>query len=1094
MIARLILATFLVSAICCLSPRSAQAQAWPEWQLVSGDLPGSPTAIYFFDATHGSVAIGGQMYCLSYPIVRWQRETLPAGVSLVRSIRNIQGKLYAATNADVIISTDSGHTWRLSGLGLNNANDVYADAGGNIRVLTDPMKVFARIDPLHCIAQGNANIFVSNDGGLTWVSSGVPMVDSYSTGAFADPCFQVYLCPNSWGTVFRSTDLGQSWQTVVCGSGPGSEFLAGTSVTSYVIADAGMVRSTNDGATWTHVITGNPIAPVFVFGPMGEHVIGHNKKVSMIMTNTGGLDDLHSGVDMTDSNGAPLAQNDTFNIPLQLTSHCNALTIGLPFYSQVDSMYETVSILKDSLGDFALTGPTTLLCRRGHEDDTLHLAYNPHHLVSKVTLKIDNHWHCSNWSETRTVMVTALPSAELLPPPPLAGNCKIVREAAYLKLDSCQAMIVDSVLIPERLAARLKFEHPLPDTVLRGAGDSLYFTWDPRDTLTTIFDSVQVFAHYDGVDSALWWWDWRAYLSNDPPPFPPLSQFNRTLPITMYALPNVALITSDSAIQFRALKPCERVQDTLITVKNAGCTSDTILIVNLRGPGFTMDPVTTPIFVRPDSSVTFRVQFIAPTDSVDKHGAIDLWVISGESKTVTIPLTGNGFTTSALFTMSSKSLDADSISFCKGFVLLRDTIRNLGCDTIFFGNITPTADTSFRISEPLPQFIASGDSTILTIRYSTTIKGEHRDTVAFQYALGRTPMRDTFASVTGFVYSGESYLSASLEGVDFPQLYACQTMDTTIDIINIGCDTLYFDSVSFDETSFTSPTKLPLIIPPQSSLPLVVRVSPDTNGGRVTIISRMTMYSEASIIPVQSIPLTVRVAYPENLTLQLTGGPAKGHAGDPIEYDLVLGGAPKQTKAINFAITNSDDLLDSTSFAGNTIVFDSSTRAQNGDVTRYFTLTVPAASDTLAIFRYTVKLADSGSTNVSLSNLSAQPVGGLPGACVTSLSSRGMTFTYDPHCGEDILGKFMGTGKFFIESIHPNPARSEIEIRSNLPQSLNDAVSVHAFDLLGREVTLAPLPSSDGMRYDVSSLAEGVYYLSISIGDQRATQQMVIQR
>src|SRR5665213_3546589 len=177
-----ILRVFGIFAIVCCAASfgvsGAQAQgdvAMPEWMHV-GSVTAGWTAIYFFDAIHGIIASGGTLSYLEptgMTAGHWYNANMPSGITFIRQIRFIRGKLYAASQGtDALVSLDSGRSWQFSGWGLVNANDVYADGTGTIRMLQDPMKVFARLDTMHCIAQGTANIFVSSDGGLNWVSSG----------------------------------------------------------------------------------------------------------------------------------------------------------------------------------------------------------------------------------------------------------------------------------------------------------------------------------------------------------------------------------------------------------------------------------------------------------------------------------------------------------------------------------------------------------------------------------------------------------------------------------------------------------------------------------------------------------------------------------------------------------------------------------------------------------------------------------------------------------------------------------------------------------------------------------------------------------
>ncbi|HEX5315227.1 MAG TPA: T9SS type A sorting domain-containing protein, partial [Candidatus Kapabacteria bacterium] len=243
------------------------------------------------------------------------------------------------------------------------------------------------------------------------------------------------------------------------------------------------------------------------WGPMGEHVAvdwsgnAGAQSMGIWMTTTGGLDDLHSGINMTDSNGAPLMQQDTFNVPWELTSTCNPYLIPIALSADVDGLSEKVS-LYDSLGDVALLGQTSIdLPIR--QEDTIWMMYDPHHPVINAELTFQNHWHCSDWTETRTVHIDAIPKALINSPLLFFAGCLPDTEAAIVHLDSCQTLSVDSIAIPPSIAAGLHLITSLPDTASVGVGDSLFFRLTPSDTFNSLSDSITVYAHYLGLDSIL---------------------------------------------------------------------------------------------------------------------------------------------------------------------------------------------------------------------------------------------------------------------------------------------------------------------------------------------------------------------------------------------------------------------------------------------------------------------------------------------------------------------------------------------------------------------------------------------------------------
>ncbi len=687
----------IITLFCSFGASELRAQGalgWPEWLQVGWNNNGRGwTAIYFIDPLDGiSAANGGIHYSTSATPGHWYPATMPVGITLIGSIRSIQGKLYAASKGtDVLVSTDSGKSWKFSGLNLNNANDVYADGNGNIRILTNPMTRFARIDTLDCVATGNGSIFRSSDGGLNWVSV-VTGNDPVSTGVFGDPCEHVFIAPSSWGTAcLRSTDSGQTWKTVLTGASAYPEYIYGASTVPYLSDEGGLFRSIDDGLTWTSIITVNS-GPyeMYVWGPMGEHAVlgfGNN----LFMTTTGGDDNLHGALAMTDSNGAPLMQQDTMNVPFRLVSFCNSFSIPIALEADVPGLSIKATLTNNGGGDVTLLSADSIyfskpILNERYSEDTMWLSYNPHRLVDTALITFENHWNCSDWTETRTVIITSIPSAKIIPPPVFAGNCRPVSQAAYIKLDSCSALIIDSLDIPPSISSRFSFSRLLPDTLRLGINDSLLFTFNPTDTIATLLDSVQMFAHFNpspGLDSTLNYFNFDLYLNGDSD----FSSFRQFIPVTLIALPNgVALVSQDSTIVLHRTSYCEQELDTIVTFTNRGCTSDTIVQLLLSGSGYSTPSTATPIIIPPDSSVSFPLQFLAP-DTGAFLGSLSLQVVSGDSKSFSIPLSGIGFPHTGALAATVPSIDAGTTYICQEldtFIVIQDT----GCEAVNITNVS----------------------------------------------------------------------------------------------------------------------------------------------------------------------------------------------------------------------------------------------------------------------------------------------------------------------------------------------------------------------------------------------------------------------
>jgi hypothetical protein len=1142
---RVVFSTLLsIASLCVVADelRSQGSIAQPEWKEVGGlgdatnhlgqqVYPDWFTAFYFFDATHGIAAITGasgqcRMYYIRNKFGRWDDVKMPGGFTTVRSIRLIQGNLYGATDGpDVIKSTDSGKTWAYARLGLANGNDVFADASGAIAVLHDPMKSFARLDTLHCVATGEGSIFVSSNGGLTW-NSVVTGFDPASSGAFADRCQNVFLCPSSWGVVFRSTDFGVTWLSIPTGSGPGLEYLNGASTTAYIVSGPGMYRSTDDGLNWTSIITVSQgiddfgkytgvsdirsHIPLFVFGPMGEHVIMPFTFVDSpikpwivtepFITFTGGDDMLHSASAMTDSNGAPLQQQDTMNVPLQVMSHCNAFALPVPVLSDVEDLSVDVEIEKDSLGDFTLLdkAPKSL---RIHHEDTLWLAYNPHHPVSNVTLRFDNHWHCSEWSELRTVHVVSIPTADISPLPVFGAMCMLDTEAAVLRLDSCMTLVLDSVGIPSHLKDRLQYIGTLPDTGRPGSIDSLRFVFNPPDTIASYFDSVVVYGHYLGLDytfETYWYYPHASGIDTS------FAFFHKTLPVRMSSRLQMVLLPQAASISLARPDFCDQALDTLVTLTNKGCAPDTIFTITVKGTGYSFGkPVSLPIIIKQGDSVLLPVQFVAP-DTGNYAGTIEVTGSSGALKTITVPLAASGYPHQGILDVRAMSLQADAFTICGGDTIVIDTLWNHGCDTLNVSNIH-IGDHQFDLLAPI------GDTTILPqswqtirIRFHPHLKG--RDSVSLTFdsrsARGGDTLRHNTVGLAGYGLDGTKYISSSIQSAEFDTIYTCEQRDTTILIANTGCDTLIVQAFHFSNPSFSSSAVLPMIVPPNSSVPVILHLAPDTTGHPIDIASGLTIATNSDNDSLYTIPLNVALFYPVDLSLTLERDTsAKG--GSVVSFHLLLHGDRTNLSGLQFDLTHDDDLLsfDSTHADG---LHQESVSMSGSDATRHFTLKPLPASDTVGTITFTTRLSRKGATPITISNVLLANNSGKAPSCIGALNEAGSNFTYLYTCGEDILQRMLNGKTITIDGITPNPARDDIEVHLRGIDDNVTSLQLSIYDVLGREVWHSDEAvrkevgqSTRVLHASVNTLSEGVHYIRISTNEGRwtiGTRRIAIER
>ncbi|HEY3875258.1 MAG TPA: T9SS type A sorting domain-containing protein [Candidatus Kapabacteria bacterium] len=438
-------------------------------------------AYYFWGINSGVLAAQDPNFKIIYisQNTSWKLASVPTGVSTIRQIRPIAGKLYAANDdTDLLVSLDSGETWHFAGLGLRNSYDVYADPFGTIHTLTDSMRMFARVDERHCMATGTNNqAWISNDGGVTWMSVSVGMNDT-SSFVYGDTCKKVFVYHGDEGTVYRSTDFGQTWIQTFVGCGGYSEVIAGTNSVVYLFTVQGLYRSIDAGASWTTIYE-TLFDPHFlsVFGPLGQDVavIGPNggfDQTDVWLTTDGGDYGLRTPIQLSDSLGNLL---DT----LILSDFCLGTPIPIPFLSTLDSLVVQPRIISDSFHEYSIvdSAPLHLFA---NIPDTTWLLFKPHSLPdsSSVTLSFENKWHCSTWQEFRTIIVTT-PSLEAVQQEHLAHPTQIIFTA------------------PQQVGtASYTNSGCEPDTLLDESVDDTLFAWIGDSLPLVVFPDSSIFLRY----------------------------------------------------------------------------------------------------------------------------------------------------------------------------------------------------------------------------------------------------------------------------------------------------------------------------------------------------------------------------------------------------------------------------------------------------------------------------------------------------------------------------------------------------------------------------------------------------------------------
>ncbi len=1048
------------------------------------DTTGMIDNIFFFDTLHGIVSyhadsgVSDAEHIFYTSNTRtWNPAILPNGVTQINAIRFINGKLYAACfGTDVLVSTDSGATWNLSGLGLGNASDVYADPTGKIRILqTYPGiygDVFARVDPLHCLWTCSlGSVKISDDGGINWYSIGISTHDGF--GCYGDTCTKVFLfdASDSIGEaiICRSTDYGVTWKSDTIDSLGGPSFMEGSSGVVYV-SIKGATRSTDDGKTWGTptdwglIEGGDAVRHHFpVFGPIGNFLVYSSENEIYLMT-SGGDGTLRDPVLSVDSTR-------------QLTTSCNGTRIAIPMLAQAaDGTLVQASIVTDSLHEFSILDSNNVILR-SYVNDTMWVQYSPHNspATSILTLNFQNSWHCSDWTETRTIIVTTPPSALAVAPPPLSGGCEVVSDSGFLQIDSCQSLVLTSVSVAAPVTNRLLFQSSLPDTISNRRHTMLPFQFNPRDTTADGIASVTLQGFYLGTTIS----------------------FDTTLQIHVSAVPNQPeLVASQSSLNFGTLALCSGFtpRDTSITFSNTGCATDTITSLTLTGAGFTGVHDSLPIVVLPDSSVTFPYRF-SPPDSGMFIGQVNLNVVSmGLKETPSVSLSGQGVQGFGLLDVSSVGLQAGSFSFCAGDTTITDTISNTGCDTLVISNINFSGDTTFSLfSAPGDSLLLPGTSRVFQFTFAPRVKGAESAALTFHSRnIVNDPGHDTTITLAGLGLGGTKVFSADTSLRDFGALYACQSRDTTITLHNTGCDTLTIDSGHVTNGSYATNAVYPIILPPgdSSTVQVLLSMNPGNTNGMLEFFSDAN--EGTSMV---TIPVTASIIPPAHLVLDLSPSDTSAAGSAVTCYVLLEGTVPANAiSGLGFDITHNDDLLSYQNANGFTMTGSAGTVQLQ---VLQFTAGSQAGSatgvDTIGSISFRVYLTDSSSTPLTLSNVTFTNSLSLADNCVAGIVDSGASFTYLFSCGEPLIQDAMlGTLPFTITGIIPNPAQDEITV-SVAGVGDHHAVSIEMFDALGRGQDVRSTSLQSGLTLDVSNVPSGIYFLRVSSGGYVQSRSVVVQ-
>ncbi len=168
----------------------------------------------------------------------------PAGelTAAVRGLEFFDGKLYAASSIGLLVSPDSGQSWRRVGPEIPDLISLYSDG----RAL---------------VAVSRHGIVASMNGGEGWFAPGRPQSVSVINSAFVDGRGAIWLATHEGA--FRSVDGGESWLRITSLPAVSFSAIQPDPQTRYILAvaaESGTIFATpNNGRSWESVKLGLPV-------------------------------------------------------------------------------------------------------------------------------------------------------------------------------------------------------------------------------------------------------------------------------------------------------------------------------------------------------------------------------------------------------------------------------------------------------------------------------------------------------------------------------------------------------------------------------------------------------------------------------------------------------------------------------------------------------------------------------------------------------------------------------------------------------------------------------------------------------------------
>jgi hypothetical protein len=561
-------------------------------------------------------------------------------------------------------------------------------------------------------------------------------------------------------------------------------------------------------------------------------------------------------------------------------------------------------------------------------------------------------------------------------------------------------------------------------------------------------------------------------------------RFDTTLTVLFTARAEKPLLIPQSyQYAFGKVSLCGGEKDTLITLRNRGC--DTLDITS--GPGmlpqeYTIEGLTLPYSLPPDSTITLRVKFRPRT--AGRIGANPKFTArqQGLSQEIEILLDGEGVAEGSELVYEPKRFEFPMRSICASGDTLTGFITNTGCDTLFVDNGSYIGDADLGGVIPSGS-VAPGD----TIRYNVTFTPLQKSKRFGQIILAvhdkLSSRRDTIP-IEGEVSDGTKLLTVHPTTINFGRTTMCEERDSFVVITNTGCDTVTISDMNLLGIGFTGDLTLPIRLAPNETLRINISTKQDTtapNNATLTIASN----AENTL---QAVTMSRSYELPKQYGMHLALLTSTETAGSIVRLAVVgeqgLGRTGSGISELTFDLTLDEDLLHfiRTESPNQIIKNGSRITIRNNELN--------SIDDTLVTFVYQVHLTKASATDIILSNVS---IGDTSACAPKVLGSGNGLFTYRYECGDSLIQTFMRGEKLPLRiiSLRPNPARDEINI--DVSSAERTPVTLTIYDRIGKQVynSETTVSGTSTLRLPVKQYPDGLYLLRLTTPNSWTTTKFV---